>query len=117
MGSHSVTCHPAEVTFLPFPQPCIFLPSRELGITQFAARLKDFCGCDVGYKSGSETQSVGPSSISYLETSRYRRIVALWCIGAGQQNSFDPPHSLSTTRVLCYGGSVAEWLACSTQAL
>ena len=25
MGSHSVTCHPAEVTFLPLPQPKLVL--------------------------------------------------------------------------------------------
>jgi len=25
MGSHSVTCHPAEVTFQPFPQPKLVL--------------------------------------------------------------------------------------------
>ena len=25
MGSHSVTCHPTEVTFLPFPQPKLVL--------------------------------------------------------------------------------------------
>ena len=25
MGSHSVTCHPAEVTFPPFPQPKLVL--------------------------------------------------------------------------------------------
>jgi len=25
MGSHSVTCHPAEVTFLPLPQPKLLL--------------------------------------------------------------------------------------------
>jgi len=28
MGSHSVTCHPAEVTFPPLPQPKLVLRDR-----------------------------------------------------------------------------------------
>jgi len=54
MGSHSVTCHPAEVTFPPLPQPKLVLDLATLG----GCKAKLLC-----------TTTTGPTHILWSELS------------------------------------------------
>jgi len=58
MGSHSVTCHPAEVTFPPLPQPKLVLDSATPE------------GCKAGYIPRWYTR---PKTVTHPSTNRARR--------------------------------------------
>jgi len=62
MGSHSVTCHPAEVTFPPLPQPKLVLDPRYWSADgrRSAASLTAIGG-------GGAYRLAAPGAITYLQ--------------------------------------------------
>jgi len=80
MGSHSVTCHPAEVTFPPLPQPKLVLDTSL--IRYDTKNCSDFSAARVSTSNvASSTEQVARPATKRFHPSHWRALEA--CCGYG----------------------------------